>query len=207
MILGPATPDAPADAERSTLDDLFQRAARRRPDAVAIVDPPSRENFTEGVPRQLTYAEADRMVSAIAGRLKRLGLPHDSVVGVQLPNTVEHALTLLGVLRAGLIASPLPLLWRRRDMLAALTLVGARALITCARVDATDHCELAMHVAAEVFTIRHVCAFGATVPDSSRVASQRHSRNGEPSPTSASQAAGATSAMRSRTRTVVTGST
>jgi hypothetical protein len=165
MILGPATPDAPADAERSTLDDLFQRAAGRRPDAIAIVDTPSRENFTDGAPRQLTYAEADRMVSAIAGRLKRLGLPHDSVVAVQLPNTVEHALTLLGVLRAGLIASPLPLLWRRRDMHAALTLVGARALITCSRVETTDHCELAMNVAAEAFTIRHICAFGPTVPD------------------------------------------
>ena len=166
MILGPASPDAPhGTAERTTLDDLFHRAAERRPDAAAVIDPPNRQGFAAGPPRTLTYAEADRMVSGIARRLRRLGLPPDSVIGVQLPNTVESALTLLGVLRAGMIASPLPLLWRRKDAIAALTMIGAKALITCPHVDATDHCDLAMHVAAEVFTIRHVCAFGATVPD------------------------------------------
>ena len=53
------------------------------------------------------------MISAIAARLRALGLHTDAVVGVQLPNTVESVLTILGVLRAGMIAAPLPLLWRR----------------------------------------------------------------------------------------------
>ncbi len=56
------------------------------------------------------------MVSAIAGRLHDLRLPDDSIVGIQLPKTVESVLTLLGVLRAGLIAAPLPLLWRHNDL-------------------------------------------------------------------------------------------
>ena len=55
------------------------------------------------------------MVSAIAGRLRRMGLPTDAIVGIQLPNIVENILTILGVLRAGMIAAPLPLLWRRAD--------------------------------------------------------------------------------------------
>ena len=59
--------------------------------------------------------------SAIAGRLRRLGLPTDSVVGLQLPNTVESVLTLLGVLRAGMIAAPLPMLWRRTECAEALS--------------------------------------------------------------------------------------
>ncbi len=54
------------------------------------------------------------MISAIAGRLRRMGLHTDAIVGLQLANTVESVLTLLAVLRAGLIAMPLPLLWRRR---------------------------------------------------------------------------------------------
>ena len=49
-------------------------------------------------------------ISAIASRLRRLGLHTDAIVGIQLPNTVESVLTLLGVLRAGMIAAPLPLL-------------------------------------------------------------------------------------------------
>ena len=28
---------------RATLDDLFRRAAERRPDAIALIDPPNRE--------------------------------------------------------------------------------------------------------------------------------------------------------------------
>ncbi len=113
MILGdPKTEDLPA----TTLDDLFRRAAARRPDAIALADPPNRESFTDGPPRRLTYAEADRVVSAIASRLRTLGLQTDAIVGIQLPNTVESVLTILGVLRAGMIAVPLPLLWRRADM-------------------------------------------------------------------------------------------
>ena len=61
---------------------------------------------------------------------------------------MESVLALLGVLRAGLIAVPLPLLWRQADAAAALNRVGAKAIITASRIGATDHCELAMHVAA-----------------------------------------------------------
>ena len=101
---------------RATLDDLFRRAAERRPDAIALIDPPNRERFTDFPARRLTYAQADRMISAIAGRLHRIGLHSDAIVGLQLANTVECVLTFLAVLRAGMIAMPLPLLWRRADI-------------------------------------------------------------------------------------------
>ena len=77
-----------------------------------------------------------------------------------MPNTVEAVLALLGVLRAGLIASPLPLLWRRADCTAAIAAAGARALITMGRVGATDHGALAAAVAAQASTIEHVYVFG-----------------------------------------------
>ena len=63
MILGD-TRTEPVQA--TTLDDLFRRTAARRPDAIALADPPDRESFTDGPPRRLTYAETDRIVSAIA---------------------------------------------------------------------------------------------------------------------------------------------
>jgi hypothetical protein len=148
-----------------TLDDLFRRAAARQPDAVALADSPDRERFADGPPRRLTYAQADQMVWAIAGRLHRLGLNSDAIVGLQFANTVESAITLLAVLRAGLIAMPLPLLWRRADMAAALQRVGASALIVSGRVGRVDHFELALQAAAEVFPIRCVCGFGRDAPD------------------------------------------
>ncbi len=159
---GPAPPGL---GGRSTLDELFCKAALRRPGDTALIDPPNRESFTDGAPRRLTYAQADRMISAIAGRLRRIGLNTDAIVGLQIANTVENVLTLLAVLRAGLIAMPLPLLWRGAEAIAALGRVGAHALIVSGRVGIVDHFDLAMQVGAEIFSIRHVCGFGRNPPD------------------------------------------
>jgi hypothetical protein len=169
VILGGATgaPDRPIAPQRggTTLDDLFRRAVAARADAPVLIDPPDREGFTDGAPRRLTWAEADRVVSAIANLLKSLGLPAGAIVALQLPNVVESVLALMGVLRAGLVAAPLPLLWRQAESCAVLGRVGARALVSCRRIGDVDHGELAMHVAAETFAIRFVCAFGHAVPD------------------------------------------
>jgi acyl-CoA synthetase (AMP-forming)/AMP-acid ligase II len=50
--------------------------------------------------------------------LRRLGLQSETVMAIQPANTVESVIALLGVLRAGMIAAPLPLCrvrtsWRR----------------------------------------------------------------------------------------------
>jgi AMP-binding enzyme len=162
---GNATEQPPPRDGGPTLDDLLRRAAAARPDALALIDPPDRASFTDGTPRRLTWAEADRVVSSIANLLRSLGLSPGAIVALQLPNVVESVLALMGVLRAGLIAAPLPLLWRQAETCAALGRVSARALISCRRVGEVDHAELAMHVAAETFAIRFVGAFGAPVPD------------------------------------------
>ena len=130
MILGAPTNAAnvaPHGQGGITLDELFRRAAARRPGAIALADAPNRQKFTDGAPLRLSYAEADRMISAIAGRLRRMGLPTDAIVGIQMPNIVENVLAILGVLRAGLIAAPLPLLWRRADAVTALEDAGVVA--------------------------------------------------------------------------------
>jgi len=168
MMIG--NPDsAPARPDRTsggiTLDDVFRSAAGRHPDKLALVDPPNRESFTDGKPRRFTFAEADRVISGIASRLREMGLPTDAVIGIQLPNIAENFLTLLGVLRAGMIAAPLPLLWRRADAVTALGRAGAKVLITCGRTGAFNQAECAMRIAAELFAIRYVCAFGDDLPD------------------------------------------
>src|SRR6202161_4989904 len=166
MILDePATAQPPQAGSRVPIDEIFRRVAQRRPEALALADAPNRKTFTDGAPRRLTFAQADRMVSAIAGRLRKMQLPTDAIVGIQLPNTVENILAILGVMRAGMIAAPLPLLWRRADTIAALARIGGKALITCGHVGAFNHCQFAMRVAAEVFSIRYVCGFGAALPD------------------------------------------
>jgi hypothetical protein len=149
----------------STFDDLFRAAAARHPQAIALADPPDRSRVTDGAPRRLTYAEADRMISAIAVRLRRTGLQPDAVVGLQMANTVDGVLAFLGILRAELIAMPVPLLWRRADAVAAIRRAGASALVVSGRIGATDYFDLAINAAAEAFTVRQVCGFGPRAPD------------------------------------------
>ncbi|HEY6259309.1 MAG TPA: class I adenylate-forming enzyme family protein [Xanthobacteraceae bacterium] len=163
MILDdlPQTPIA-GDA---SLDDLFRRAAARRPDAIALIDPPNRASFTDGAPRRLTYGEADRAISAIAGRLRELNLRADAVVALQLANTVDSVLAFMAALRAELIAMPMPLLWRRAEIIGALRRASVSAMVVSGRISATDHFDLAVNAAAEAFTVRHVCGFGLNPPD------------------------------------------
>src|SRR5262245_66231631 len=162
MILGETNR---ASGITTTLDDLFRRAGVRHPDALALVDPPNRASFTDGPPRTLSYAQADCAISALAARLRGLGLQTDAVVAIQLPNTVESVIACLAILRAGMIAAPLPLLWRRRDLVDALGRVSAKAILTCAYAGNASPTDTAMHTAAALFPIRHICGFGRDLPD------------------------------------------
>ena len=165
MILGNRLGDNERASAGDTLDDLFRRAGVRHPDAVALADPDNRESFTDGAPRTLTYAQADRAIAAFAARLRGLGLTTDTVVALQLPNSVDGIIALLGIMRARMIAAPVPLLWRQTETVEALSRVGAKAVVTATRIGSVAHGDLAMQVAAELFPIRYVCAFGRHLPD------------------------------------------
>jgi acyl-CoA synthetase (AMP-forming)/AMP-acid ligase II len=163
----------------ATLDSLFRRAGVRHAHGVALADSPDRYRITGGAPRSLTYADADRAITSVAAHLRGLGLPTDAMVAIQLGNTVESAVALLGVLRAGMIAVPLPLLWRKQEIVAALGQIGAKAIITAEHVGNVQTAEIAVEAAVELFTIRHVCGFGRNLPDGVVSLDGRAPANGE----------------------------
>ena len=148
-----------------TLAVLFQRILTRRPDTLALVDPPNKQRITGQTPRQLTYAQADRAISALAAHFAESGLPSHSVIAVQMPNTIEFMLTVLAAHRAGLVVAVLPQLWRQAELVSALNRTSARAIVTTGKIDGVLHADLAMNAAAEVFSIRHVCGFGSDLPE------------------------------------------
>jgi len=148
-----------------TLDGLFRRILARKPDALALLDPSNKQRVTGDPPKRLTFAEADRAISALSAHFIEAGLPANSVVAVQLPNTVEFMLTVLAAHRVGLIVALLPLLWRQAELTVALNRTGARAIITSGKIDGVVHADLVMNAAAEAFSIRHVCGFGNELPE------------------------------------------
>ena len=148
-----------------TLDGLFRRILARKPDALALLDPPNKQRITGEPPKRLTFAEADRAISALSAHFIEAGLPNNSVIAVQLPNTVEFMLTVLAAHRAGLVVALLPQLWRHAELTSALNRTGARAIVTTSKIDGVVHADLAMNAAAEAFSIRHVCGFGNELPE------------------------------------------
>ena len=148
-----------------TLDGLFRRILARQPDALALLDPLNKERITDQPPKRLTFAEADRAISALSAHFIEAGLPNNSVIAVQLPNTVEFMLTVLAAYRAGLVVASLPLLWRQAELTVALNRTGARAIVTASKIDGVNYADLAMNAAAEAFSIRHVCGFGTELPE------------------------------------------
>jgi hypothetical protein len=148
-----------------TLDGLFRRLLARQPDAPALADAPDKMRVTGQPPQRLTFAQADRAIAALAAHFVEAGLPANSVIAVQLPNTIELALTMLAAHRAGLVVALLPQLWRQAEMTVALNRTGARAVVTMSRIDGVGHADLAMNAAVEAFSIRHVCGFGSDLPE------------------------------------------
>src|SRR5882757_8720288 len=78
-----------------TLDALFQRIMARNRDGIALIHPLNKPRITGQPQLRLTYAQADRAISAMASHFIEAGLPTHSVIAVQLPNTVEFVLTVL----------------------------------------------------------------------------------------------------------------
>ena len=148
-----------------TLEGLFRRVLSRQPDALALIDPSNKPRVTGQAPKRLTFAQADRAISALSAHFIDSGLPTNSVIAVHLPNTVEFMLTVLAAHRAGLIVALLPQLWRQAELTVALNRTGARAIVTTSRIDGVNHADLAMNAAAESFSIRHVCGFGDDLPE------------------------------------------
>ena len=148
-----------------TLDTLFKRNLARQPDALALVDPLNKMRVTGQPPKRLTFAQADRMISSLAAHFIESGLPSNSVIAVQLPNTIEFAITVLAAFRAGLVVAVLPLLWRQSELTMALNRTAARAIVTMGKVDGVVYSDIAMNAAAEAFSIRHVCGFGSDLPE------------------------------------------
>jgi amino acid adenylation domain-containing protein/non-ribosomal peptide synthase protein (TIGR01720 family) len=81
----------------ATIQQLFEQQVEYTPETVALVF----EN------EHLTYGELDRRANQLAHRLQRLGVGPEVMVGVCLEKSVEMALAVLGVLKAGGVIVPL----------------------------------------------------------------------------------------------------
>lgn len=122
-----------------TIDDLLQRNAAATPGAIAIVDAPNRPDIDGHAPRRLTYGEYVAETDRLAGRLLGLGLGKDSLVVIQMPNTVDLILLIQACARIGAIVSPMPMQYGAHEVGQILETLGAPdCAFTCAAFQGRD---------------------------------------------------------------------
>lgn len=80
------------------LNDFLQNSARQFPDKTAIVGPIYEESLQEG---RKTYREVDEMSNSFANALLERGLEKGDRVAVFLDNSIELAISVFGILKAG----------------------------------------------------------------------------------------------------------
>ncbi|WP_187280099.1 non-ribosomal peptide synthetase [Streptomyces sp. IB2014 016-6] len=107
-------PDAPSATAPTTLPQLFERAASRFPDAVAVQDSDTVLRYRE------LDARANRLARALVGR----GAGPGQLVAVQLPRSVDLVTALVAVAKSGAAAVPLDPDWPAERI--RLILAGTR---------------------------------------------------------------------------------
>lgn len=150
---------------RVTLDALFRKTAAAHPERLALCDADEDAGGFREVPRRLTYGEADAEISRLAAFFAAVGLKHDNVIGLQSAGTVDAVITFLAALRAGLVIAPLPLHWRQKNVLEALTRAGAKALVAGESFGGRSIGLEARDTAADLFALRFVFGLGRDVAD------------------------------------------
>jgi long-chain acyl-CoA synthetase len=108
------------DAAPISISDLVRRAARTKPDAVALVDDPN----------QLTWAQLDARATSAALALRDAGLEDGDRVVLQLATGLDFVAFYLGAGRAGLIAVPVNPACTAPELRHVLDDCGARLLVT-----------------------------------------------------------------------------
>lgn len=150
-----------------TLLDVFAATVADHPERTAVVDPPDAASLVDRDPERLTYAELSDAVDAVATALRDRGIGTDDFVVVQLPNTWELAMLYLAIARAGAVASPMPIQWRRHELQHVVATTEAVAYVGPCEFDGFDHVAMASGAAEESVSLDHVLSF-AEVRDATR---------------------------------------
>jgi 2,3-dihydroxybenzoate-AMP ligase len=133
---------------------MVERSAQRQPHKVAIVHGDTR----------LTYQELIRSAKSLATALVQLGLqPHDRAV-VQLPNCPEFVSLYLALNYIGVIPVMALRAHRQTEIRHFARSSGAAAYFIADRIGSFDYRPMAVEIAAEFPSLRHVVVLGEPGP-------------------------------------------
>jgi cyclohexanecarboxylate-CoA ligase len=155
------TPDTPERTQRmraqglwadKTIDDGLREAVRDTPSKAALVA--YRADRPEAV--LFSYAELEQRVDLAARSLHRLGIGHQDIVAIQLPNWWEFVVTALACGRVGAVVNPLMPIFREHELGYMLRFSAAKLLVVPQVFRSFDHAAMARHLKSQIPTLQHI---------------------------------------------------
>jgi non-ribosomal peptide synthetase component E (peptide arylation enzyme) len=128
------------------LAEIFDAAAGRNPDKVAVVDSTSRVSYRQLRDRSLSYAAV----------LDNLGVGAGDPVAAQLPGCADLPALHLACVRLGAVFMPVSPTWRAAELRPLLATVAAPVLVAAGDNQSFDLVGLARSLRDELPTLRHV---------------------------------------------------
>lgn len=148
-----------------SLGGLLADLTAADPDAVLLRDTSARAALCDRVATQYSRAAALSRATGIATRLAGLRLPAGDVIGICLPPGPEAWLAVLATTMAGLTPCLLPLSLSEPELRDALERADARVVVTQTVFGDLRPAEIFAALAAGLFRVRFLLAFGPDVPD------------------------------------------
>ena len=131
--------------ENRTLRSLLDEAAAETPDRIALVG-----RRSDGGRVTRSYAEFDAGAHHAASALASLGVQSGDGVVVMLPNWVEYAEIVFGILEIGGVYAGIPVAYGARQAAAILRRSKAKVLVIPRRWRSNDHLELSRELRKEL---------------------------------------------------------
>ena len=145
-------------SDRHLLHGVVAKWANENPDAPALV--------SAGSGRTVTYGEFDRVTTALARELRRMGFAKGDFLVTMLPMTVDHVLLEYSCFKIGVIVAPLDLRLTGAEVIRALEILRPRGFVWMGGKAPFDFRPLWLAVQAKCPWIEHSIAmeWDETIP-------------------------------------------
>jgi acyl-CoA synthetase len=154
-----------------TVQQIFADRVREYGHDLAIVDPPNKRDLVDLDPRRVTWNELNTEVEQLAAVLRQQGIGEGDILAVQLPNTIELAVAYLAAWRVRAIVSPLPVQYRRHEVVELGNIAGISAFLTSDRIVKRAAAEDVVSMRPDIPSLRMILYIGGSaVPGAVSVA-------------------------------------
>lgn len=127
-----------------TLHDLFDETVAERPDSVAVITSD----------RRLTFTDLKRESDALAAGLIGVGIGHEDIVAVQLPNWVEFCLLQIALSRVGAVIQPTHMVFRERELRKLWSFCGTDCAVVPGEIEGHDYARTVRDLAPDLPRLR-----------------------------------------------------